>query len=787
MVQLAVCIKIGKFYTVKITNLRRQGMNHITFHKTKIASLIMLAMGLPTAANAAEEGTDEEKDFGKIVVTATKRPQMAQDVPIALTAVSEDMLENSGVSSVADLRDMVAGLEIVSNGQGNNTISTRGVTSSSGGESVQSHTSVGYYLDETPISAFATTMPEIGLWDAERVEMLRGPQGTLFGEGSMAGTIRVISNKPDAGEFEGEVYASGSSTHLGSNNSTFRGKINVPLIDDELALRVVASNSDIGGWIDIPELNAKDTNSHKQTDIKVALRWTPSDEWIVDFSHTYQKLEVEGASQETSRGRFVPDEGLIIPLDAIYYDYYGDALGTWGDMVGPAGAIGHDNTKYSLTTLTVEYDLGWASLVSATAMFDLENDMDGDISEIGALFFEAPGLSYVIKEPHQIDINMKTQELRLVSDNEGNFNWTVGGFYKTSDRVLISGYDITIPEWGPPGEPFADLAFANQLYVADSYAFFGELSWMFGDSVELKIGGRHYSEDRSLVTTELNDSAVFGTAAGDVISESGDDSEFSPMAHLSWNVSDDVMLFVRYAEGFKAGGVNTNASRAAIDNPGLVSNIYKSEKLETIEIGMKSNISQDLQFNAYLYSSDWQDLQLGFITPDGLWSYTSNAGSASATGVEVELLSRPMDGLTLSLNAASVDAAIDEDVLDPTGYPVAIKDSKIPIVPDLTYSASANYSFPLTDTLSGLAFVSYSHRDESYSDPSNTPEKLNGDFNNVKLRIGVEGDTWGVYAYGDNLLDEDSTVYVNDIFGLLMYKNYTRPRTVGVEFTVSFY
>ena len=738
------------------------------FSRTKLASVIVLAITAPYTVWAADENADDEKDFGKITVTATKRPQMAQDVPIALTAVSEDMLENSGVSSVADLRDMVAGLEIVSNGQGNNTISTRGVTSSSGGESVQSHTSVGYYLDEAPISAFATTMPEIGLWDAERVEMLRGPQGTLFGEGSMAGTIRVISNKPDAGEFEAKIYASGSSTHLGSNNSTFRGKINVPLIDDELALRIVASNSDVGGWIDIPELNAKDTNSHKQTDVKASLRWTPSDELIVDFSHTYQNLEVKGGSKETSRGRFVPVEGLIEPS----LDF----------LIGPAAAIGQDNTKYNLTTLTVEYDLGWASLVSATAMFDLENDLDSDISEVGGLFFGEPGLSYDIKEPHQIDIEMTTQELRLVSDNEGSFNWTVGGFYKTSDRVLISGFDITIPEWG-----LADLAFANQQYNADSYALFGELSWMFGDNVELKVGGRYYSEERSLDSTDMNDSVIFGTVAGNVTSVNGDDSEFSPMAHLSWNVSDDVMLFARYAEGFKAGGVNTNFNNAAVNTPGVVGKIYESEKLETIEIGMKSNISSDLQFNAYVYSSDWQDLQLGFITPDGLFSYTNNAGSASATGVEVELLSRPMDGLVLSLNAASVDAAIDEDVLDPTGYPVAIKDSKIPIVPDLTYSASANYSFPLTDTLSGLAFISYSHRDESYSDPSNTPEKLNGDFNNVKLRIGVEGDTWGVYAYGDNLLDEDSTVFVNDIFGLLMYKNYTRPRTVGVEFSISFY
>jgi len=743
-------------------------MNSNTFRQTTLASMIVLAMAIPQVILAAEENSEDEKDFGTIVVTATKRPQMAQDVPIALTAVSEDMLENSGVNSVADLRDMVAGLEIVSNGQGNNRISARGVTSSSGGESVQSHTSVGYYLDETPISAFATSMPEIGLWDAERVEMLRGPQGTLFGEGSMAGTIRVISNKPDAGEFEAKVYASGAGTEIGGDSYTFRGKVNVPLIDDELALRFVIGSSDIGGWIDIPELSLDHTNTYQQTDAKLALRWIPSDELTVDFSQTYQKLDVDGASQETSRGRFVPVEGLIVPPLA--------------DLVGSAAAIGHDNTKYDLTSLTIEYDLGWATLVSATAMFDLENDMDADISEVGGLFFGAPGLSYAIKEPHQIDIDMTTQELRLVSDNDSGFNWTVGGFYKASDRVLVSGYDITIPEWG-----LADLAFGHQRYKADSYALFGELSWMLSDTIEFKVGGRYYNEDRSLVTTDLYDSVIFGLVAGNVISESGDDSEFSPMAHLSWNVSDDVMLFARYAEGFKAGGVNTNASIAELTSPGLVSTTYGSEKLETFEVGMKSNLTADLQFNAYLYSSDWQDLQLGFVTPDGLYSYTNNAGSASATGVEVEILSRPMDGLTLSFNAANVDAQIDEDVLNAFDEPVAVKGNKIPIVPDLTYSASANYSFPVTDTLSGLAFISYSHRDESFSDPANVPEKLNDDYNNLKLRLGVEGENWGVYLFGDNLLDEESTVYTNDIFGLLMYKNYTRPRTIGVEVTASFY
>ncbi len=258
-------------------------------------------LGVSTVA--AQETLIEE-----IIVTAQKREQLAQDIPVAITAITSDALENTSAFSIEDLRDLVAGLEIVNAEPGSNRISSRGVTDIGG--AFEATASVGYYLDETPVSSFATSMPEIALWDVERVEVLRGPQGTLFGEGSMAGTIRVIARKPDASAFSANVMGSASSTSKSDgDNYSVRTVLNVPLSDDKLAARLSVGYQDDSGWIDVPnDRGAKDTNDRQQLDARLALRWTPSDALTVDFSYMHQDVERGAPFTATRRGFKNPPE-----------------------------------------------------------------------------------------------------------------------------------------------------------------------------------------------------------------------------------------------------------------------------------------------------------------------------------------------------------------------------------------------------------------------------------------------------------------------------------------------
>jgi len=272
--------------------------------------------------------------------------------------------------------------------------------------------------------------------------------------------------------------------------------------------------------------------------------------------------------------------------------------------------------------------------------------------------------------------------------------------------------------------------------------------------------------------------------AGTVTSGSGSDSHFSPKVALTWT-GDDTLFYAKVANGFRSGGTNPNQSF----RPDQIPDVFGPEELWSYELGLKNTLAGgQVQLNAYVYFNDWTDLQLGFVTDDGLFGYTENAGSAESKGGELEFLWVPTDRLTWAINLSYTNAKITEDVYNAFGELIAAKGNKIPFVPEWSLGTTLDYIWPVSDKLEGVVHLGYAFRDANYSEPSNDEARENDKYNQVRLRGGIQGERWGLYAFVTNLLNEDDTTYkLRPVSATpLTYTTYVRPRTIGVEATWDF-
>jgi outer membrane receptor protein involved in Fe transport len=726
------------------------------------APRLVLSVLAAAVANAWAQGapTDSEQT---VVVTAQKREQSAQSVPVSLTAISGKSLESAGIASAAGLDQVAAGLTIGAIGPGYLSITIRGISDLGGG--LLGGPATGFYIDEVPLSAFTGAIPQVAFWDAERVEVLRGPQGTLFGEGSMGGTVRLISAKPDARAVSGRGMLGWSKVASGGDGVTARAVVNVPLIKNQLALRVSASHQDLPGWIDVPDLQAKDVNKGKQQDARVAMRWTPSKALTVDLSYTRQTLDAKD-SAATSVGIYRPQD--IVPA------------------AQPVAFLSKRTSQYDVLNLTTNYDLGPASLVAALSSYKRESSLRQDYTPFVPLFFGVGGTAETGVDP--LTVKSTTAEVRLVSNGEQALNWTVGAYAKNDKRQQAnSGLKISLPAFGLPLDEALNTTDASN----KATALFADIEYRLTSDLALQAGLRQYRATNHTKVNFLTTSAIFaGNTAGVGQDSGGSAKATSPKLGISWKPSATMLLFAKASSGFRDGDSNFQAP-----NEPLIPASYNPEKIRAYELGLKSQPLSWLTVNASVYRNDWTDLQLRFSTPDGLWSYIQNAGKAKSTGAEIEFTARPTAALRLGLNLAAVNSKIDEDVVNIVNNPaggtisrtIATKGNRIPSSPKFQASVSAAYEFPLFNSLGGVVTANYSHRGETYSDPANTESLKNRSYNNLYLKAGVNGDVWGASVYVANATNSTSTQTKNLApAGGIVFNNFVQPRTVGVELSASF-
>ena len=695
----------------------------------------------------------EEPRLEYVIVTATRRETLVQQVPTSVTALSGDRLQEMGALGFEDYARFVPGLSFADAGFGGQKHVIRGVSTNILGES---RAATAVYLDETPVTdgSFGKLFysPNPMLVDIDRVEVLRGPQGTLFGSGSMGGAIRIITNQPNVLETEGFAEAGLSTTRHGGPGYDLQAMLNVPLSENRAALRAVAYYQNLDGWIDNTSLGAENVNDNRTAGLRLAALWEDSERLTVNVRAAYQDRESNGTGFDQGNPPWTQQRLVPEP----------------------------NNDEWSLLNFDIHYRFDWGQLTSATSWLDRTIRHEGD----GKAVYQSPFITTVtgVYDNEQQDF---TQEFRLQSVGEKRFDWLVGLFYQDQDyhlhhELVVPGFD---ERTGGLGAAFGT---PDKLLVAETdrptkqTAAFGDVIYRFSERWESTLGGRWFRFKYA------NDSSVIGPLAGEGSFYQGHASEsgFTPRFSLSYQSSDELIMYGTIAGGYRPGSSNETvfdewpACRPYLDALGLtgVPPAYQSDSLWSYELGIKSDWPRRrVSLNAALFYLDWTDMQTPAALPCGA-QWVQNAGEATSKGAEIELVAWPARDIELRLNGAWTDARLDEDVI----LLGAQKGDRVPGVPRYAFGGSLTWFFDAFGGLDGSVRADYQYVGSSpngytyFFTPSEIPS-----YSLVNLRLGLGKGRWNLALYCDNLFNERVIVTVHDVPEHWVVT--ARPFTVGIS------
>jgi iron complex outermembrane receptor protein len=679
-----------------------------------------------TEAEQAAQAANEDEDEATIIVTATKREQTLLEVPFSINAQTEEDIRRSGASTIEDLSRNVAGLAVQNLGPGQSQVSVRGV---SAGQIVRDQPGVkeqvGVYLDESVISLSLFT-PDLDLFDLNRVETLRGPQGTLFGSGSVGGTIRYITNQPRLGVSEGTIEGNVNLVDGDDFGGYLKGAINVPL-GDKGALRAVAYNTLYGGFVDALREGGgvdEDVNGGRRTGARLSFLFKPTDDISITPRVLYQEVRADGFNRQeafnlfanpftTTRPRVTFDKRQqFLLLDEEFKD------------------------DIFLADLTASFGFGGVELTSVSSFIDRDILVGRDASALTGsvsvdLGFPAAAVLLPSNLVDRTDLETITQELRLASRGDGPLQWVAGAFYSQIDRFYrqrlpTPGYDAyTDARFGAGTSAAVANGFpANSPYNSDlpydikQKAVFGEATYDFG-RLELTAGGRYYDfkEQRQFKSGGLfsNGDNRFDTTKSD---------GFSPRAILSYELSDDIRVNAQASKGFRLGGVNDplNLPLCTAADKAIFGGFqdYDDETLWNYEGGVKGSV-RGITFNAAAFYTDIKNLQVTLDAGSCSSRIVFNVPKAHTMGVEWELSARPARGLGLSIAGSLLEAEFDSTVVSGAGAVIGgIREgNRLPTVPKFQVAATASYSAPVNERGDEAVFTaSAQHVGSRYTQPS---------------------------------------------------------------------
>jgi iron complex outermembrane receptor protein len=761
--------------------------------------------------------------FEEIIVTATKRAAAIQDVPFSVNAQTEDDIQKLGASNIEELSRNVAGLTIQNLGPGQSQVAVRGVAA---GQIVRDQPGVkeqvGVYLDESVISLSLFT-PDLDLFDLNRVETLRGPQGTLFGSGSIGGTIRFITNQPELGVTSGTFEASANTVTDGSMGGDIKGAFNVPL-GDKAALRAVGYTTEYGGFIDALREGGgidEDVNDGNRSGARIAVRFEPTDSLSITPRVVYQTIDTNGFNREevfnlyanpftTTRPPVTFDERQqFLLLDEEFKD---------------------DTT---IGDLTLEANFAPVTLTSITSYINRDILVSRDASALtGSVSVDLGYPDEAVLLPSNLrdttDLEQWTQEVRLSSNAGGPWQWLIGAFYSKVDRfyrqrlptpgydaftdeVLGAGTSASVANGFPADSPYnADLP-----YDIKQYALFGEASYDITQALTLTAGARYYSFDEERTITQ---GGLFSSLFDHVQNKTSSDG-VTPRVLLSYELNDSVTFNTQIAEGFRLGGVNDplNETLCTPEDEAIFGGFqdYDDETLWNYEAGVKSQF-EGVTVNAALFYADINDLQVTLDAGSCSSRISFNVPNAHSAGAEFELTANATDNLSFSLSGSVVDAQFDSTVTttDDTGATVIVagleKGNRLPTVPSTQFAAAMTYQWPLAITnrsaegwfsanvqrigsrftqpgdqvtdagvfVSGLPFGGASGNDATVLDLDLSP------YSTLNLLGGVDMGNWELEGYVTNVFDENAELAFDRERGgrARLGFHVTTPRTIGVTF-----
>jgi iron complex outermembrane receptor protein len=758
-----------------------------------LATTMLTAVGAPALAAEAATATQLEE----VVVTSQKRSENLQDVPISVVALGTQKLDQLQVSGLTDYVKFLPSVTIQTAGPGFTQIYMRGVASGENGNHSGPLPSVGVYLDEQPVTTITGPL-EIHIYDIARVEALAGPQGTLYGASSQAGTLRIITNKPSTAGFDASYDLQANAVDHGDLGYAFEGFVNQP-IGDRVAVRLVGWAAHDGGYIDnVPgsltfptgnitinnsRLIEKNYNDVDTVGARVALKIDLDDNWTITPTLNVQRTQADGnfAINPALGGlkvqRFYPEgsddkwaqaamtiEGKLSNLDLVYAGAY---MKRWIDTR-------QDYSDYSFFYDTL---FGYGAYL---------NDDAGNFINTSQYI---QGKDYFTKQSH---------EFRVSTPAENRFRVVGGLFYQKQTHNIQQRYRIDnlaasleVPLWPDT------LWLTKQLRTDKDYAAFGEASFDLTDKFSVTGGVRFFKSDNSLkgffgfglgYSSRTGVGACYAPAIVEGAPCTNVDKDTKDTGHTyrlnaQYKFDPDKMVYATLSTGFRPGGINRRGTLPP----------YRADFLKNYEVGWKTTwLDNTFRWNGALYYEKWNDFQFSFLGANGL-TEIRNAGKAKMKGVETDITWRVTDGLTLNGSAAYTDAKLNEDYIpDPSAPPEAPKGRSLPVTPKFQGNMTARYEWDLGQ-MRAHAQSSVVYKGSSWPDLRTSDRTVVGklpDYTTIDLTAGVAQGSWRAEAYVKNLFDENGQ---NDRFVACassvcsrVYVIPIQPRTIGIRFGQDF-
>ena len=786
-----------------------------------------LAAGVPTLlAGMSAYAQTTTGGLEEIVVTAQKRTEDLQSVPLSIQAFSTQKLEELNVQKFDDYVKYLPSVSYQTFGPGFASVYMRGVASGGDGNHSGSLPSVGIYLDEQPITTIQGAL-DVHLYDIQRVEALAGPQGTLYGASSQAGTLRIITNKPDSSAYDASYGLEVNSVDGGDMGYLAEGMVNLP-INDRSAVRLVGWYRHDGGYIDnvyrertfptsgITANNAAfvedDYNDADTYGARAALRLDLTDNWTITPQLMAQKQEANGS--------WAYDE-------------------TVGKLQLAHGYPETSDDRWMQAALTVEGKVANLDLVYAGSYLKRDVDTESDYSDYsywydtlygyGAYWYDDNG---DLIDPSQYiqgkdRYNRYTHELRVSSDADQRFRFVGGLFLQRQEHDIQQRYKIdglgaqlSVTGWDDT------LWLTKQLRVDKDFAIFGEFSFDFTEKLTGTLGARYFESDNSLKGFfGFNDGYVSNPAYGEgycnslpetpntfngapckVFDKTTKEDGVTPRVNLTYKFTDEAMVYATYSEGFRPGGINRRGTLPP----------YEADWLTNYELGWKSTwFDNRLRFNGALFSQEWDDFQYSLLGANGL-TEINNAGAAQIDGIEMDVSWAVTDRLGISAGFAWLDSeltenycgfvnengnpetrpdcpSVDEDGNPTTADPEAPKGTPLPVTPELKANATVRYEFPVA-SFDSYVQGSVIYSDERRTDLRDAENAIIGDMPSYTIAdfaAGFGKDDWRLELFVSNVFDELAQVSrfaqcAESVCGSEVYVVPQRPRTIGIKFSQEF-
>jgi iron complex outermembrane receptor protein len=735
--------------------------NRFKLTATAAAASLLCSMTAP-AAHAAGQEAAAEQSLDKVIVTAQKREQAAIDVPGSVASLNTEKLAREGKVRLEDYVTSVPGLSISSYRQGFTQVTLRGITT---GVS-QSAATTAFYIDEAPIGSVnaytlgSTITPDIDPAELQRIEVLKGPQGTLYGAGAMGGMVRYVTAPADFRNLRGSVTLGGSQVDGGANGSSARASLNVPFGDNAMALRFSAFSRTDGGFIDTTK-GRDDINQSKVSGGRVAFTWLLNNQWKLHTFALTQKVESKGTAMEDVDAK---------TLQPLYGKYKQQTF-----VPEPSFA------NLDVANVTLNGEVGPFDLVSSTTWQKIRTQTTTDNTygfgaALGAIL-GIPDLGIVGN--HSAGTRRLSQELRLRGTAFDSRLQYEGGVYYTRENSSTM-IPTPTPFSSTTGAPYTlpEIARAAIVSTYEEYSLFANATYALTPAIDLQAGIRHGSDDQTY------QQAYQGLLVGPVpivINSGAKNSKSTYLFTASYKLSPTEALYARMGTGYRAGGPNAIPPATVVN----AAQTFRPDTLTSVEAGYKAVFGGGkFSFEGALFSTKWKDIQIE--TSAGGFAYFVNGGTATSRGAEASLVYYPIPGLSLRATGGYTKATLDEDAPDAGG----LTGDSLPFVPKITSSLSATYRWsPVAGWQASFGgSVDYTGKrrsDFSAKAPVDVPV-----FKTFNLNGGLEKGNWRLSVYGKNLGNARGFTYIKSrslVPGANpMAAGLIAPRTLGADINYRF-